>query len=33
MRGYWYRRAQKPECRSSLDAEWEQIADALLREA
>ena len=31
--GYWYRRAQKPECRSSLDAEWEQIADALLREA
>jgi hypothetical protein len=31
--GYWYQRAQKPECRSSLDAEWEQIADALLREA
>jgi len=28
--GYWYRRAQKPECRSSLDAEWEEIATALL---
>ncbi len=28
--GYWYRRAQKPECRSSLDAEWEEIAAALL---
>jgi hypothetical protein len=28
--GYWYRRAQKPECRSSLDAEWEEIATAAL---
>ena len=28
--GYWYRRAQRPECRSSLDAEWEEIATALL---
>jgi hypothetical protein len=30
--GYWYRRAQKPECRSSLDGEWEEIATALLPE-
>ena len=30
--GYWYRRAQKPECRSSLDAEWEEIAASLLAE-
>ena len=28
--GYWYRRARKPECRESLDAEWEQITTALL---
>lgn len=28
--GYWYRRARKPECRDSLEAEWEQIATALL---
>jgi len=28
--GYWYRRAEKPECRASLDAEWEEIAGALL---
>jgi hypothetical protein len=28
--GYWYRRAQKPECRSSLDVEWEEIATAVL---
>ena len=27
---YWYRRANKPDCRSSLEAEWEQIARALL---
>jgi hypothetical protein len=27
---YWYRRAAKPGCRESLDAEWEQIAAALL---
>ena len=31
--GYWYRRAQKPECRSSLDAEWVEIATALLGES
>jgi len=31
--GYWYRRAGKPECRDSLDAEWEQIATALLEQA
>jgi hypothetical protein len=28
--GYWYRLAQKPECRDSLDAEWEDIAAAVL---
>ena len=28
--GYWYRRAHKPECRTSLDTEWEEIATALL---
>jgi hypothetical protein len=28
--GYWYNRAGKPECRTSLDAEWEEIAAALL---
>jgi hypothetical protein len=28
--GYWYRRANKPEARSDLDAEWEQIVTALL---
>ena len=31
--GYWYRRAGKPHCRDSLDAEWVEIADALLRSA
>lgn len=30
---YWYRRAGKPECRDSLDSEWEQIATALLESA
>ena len=30
--GYWYRRAHKPECRTSLDAEWEDIAKTLLAE-
>ena len=30
--GYWYRRAQKPECREALDVEWEEIVSALLRE-
>jgi hypothetical protein len=27
---YWYRRARKPVCRDSLDAEWGAIAEALL---
>ncbi len=26
----WYRRAGKPVCRTSLDAEWAVIAEALL---
>ena len=28
---YWYRRARKPVCRSSLDEEWAAIAEALLK--
>jgi hypothetical protein len=28
--GYWYRRAKKPECRESLDAEWASIVTAML---
>jgi hypothetical protein len=28
--GYWYRRAGKPICRASLEAEWDEIAAALL---
>jgi hypothetical protein len=28
---YWYRRAGKPVCRSSLDDEWEALASALLK--
>ena len=28
--GYWYRRAGKPAATASLDAEWQQICDALL---
>jgi hypothetical protein len=28
---YWYRRARKLVCRSSLDEEWAAIADALLK--
>jgi hypothetical protein len=28
---YWYRRAGKPDCRSSLDEEWEALASALLK--
>ncbi len=28
--GYWYRRADKPHSTLSLDAEWEEIATALL---
>jgi hypothetical protein len=27
---YWYRRAGKPVCRTSLDAEWEEITSAML---
>jgi hypothetical protein len=29
---YWYRRAQKPVCRTSLDEEWAAIVDALLKD-
>jgi hypothetical protein len=29
---YWYRRAGKPVCRNSLDAEWSEIAAALIRD-
>jgi hypothetical protein len=28
--GYWYRRAGKPVCKSSLDQEWLEITAALL---
>ena len=28
--GYWYRRAGKPHCQSSLASEWTEIATALL---
>jgi hypothetical protein len=28
---YWYRRARKPVCRTSLDDEWAAIASALLQ--
>lgn len=31
--GYWYRRAGKPHCQSSLQAEWTEIASALLAAA
>ena len=27
---YWYRRAGRPVCRETLEAEWETIAKALL---
>ncbi|HEX6496211.1 MAG TPA: hypothetical protein VF018_12050 [Acidobacteriaceae bacterium] len=27
---YWYNRAHQPRCALSLDAEWEQIASALV---
>jgi len=27
---YWYRRADKPVFRQSLEAEWDQIVEALL---
>ena len=26
---YWYRRAGRPECRATLEQEWQQIFDAL----
>jgi hypothetical protein len=29
---YWYRRARKPVCKTSLDEEWAAIADALLKD-
>lgn len=29
---YWYRRADRPVCRTSLDAEWSEIAAALLKD-
>ena len=28
---YWYRRALKPVCRTSLEEEWAAIAEALLK--
>ena len=28
--GYWYRRADRPECTGSLEAEWDDIAAAIL---
>lgn len=31
--GYWYRRCGKPFCETSLEAEWEEIAAALLAAA
>jgi hypothetical protein len=31
--GYWYRRARKPPVQSSLEQEWLEIAESLLREA
>jgi len=30
--GYWYRRADKPPARSSLEEEWIEIAESLLSE-
>ena len=29
---YWYRRARKPVCRTSLDEEWTAIVGALLKD-
>jgi len=26
---YWYRRANRPECRTSLKEEWQKLFDAL----
>ena len=31
--GYWYRRADRPASEAGLDAEWEEIAAALLAAA
>ena len=31
--GYWYRRAQKTPARASLEQEWTEITESLLREA
>ena len=28
--GYWYRRVGKPACSAPLEAEWDEIAGALL---
>ena len=28
--GYWYRRADRPECAGPLEAEWDDIAAAIL---
>ena len=28
--GYWYRRADRPECAGSMEAEWDDIAAAIL---
>ena len=28
--GYWYGRAEKPHCQTSLEEEWVEIARALL---
>jgi hypothetical protein len=28
--GYWYRRAGKPHCESSLQSEWTEISNAML---
>ena len=30
---YWYGRAGKSVCRESLESEWRQIAEALIKEA
>ncbi len=29
--GYWYKRADKPECTAPLSEEWDEIAAALLQ--
>jgi hypothetical protein len=29
--GYWYRRADRPHCKDSLETEWGNIAEALLQ--